>query len=108
MFGINWPELLVIGVVAVLVIGPKDLPPLMRQIGRWARKARLMYDDMRQHWDDLPNQIDLAEMEKQADKLQKKTNAPFLGDAEPPVPEPEAMGSDDNLAPDSPKPKARV
>lgn len=72
MFGIGWPELLVIGIVAVVVIGPKDLPPLMRQIGRWSRKAHAMFAEFRQHWEDIPNQVDLASMEKEADRLQKE------------------------------------
>src|ERR1700742_2080995 len=98
MFGINWPELLLIGVVAVVVIGPKDLPPLMRQAGRMARKARRLYEEMRVHLDDLPNQIDVADMQKEADLLQKKTNARYIGDAEPPMPETEAMSGDDALS----------
>ncbi|MBI3420036.1 MAG: twin-arginine translocase subunit TatB [Proteobacteria bacterium] len=106
MFGISWPEILLIGIVAVIVIGPKDLPPLMRQAGRLARKGRAMWDELRQHWEDLPNQVGLEDMRREADRLQKKSYAPFLGDAEPPMPEAEAMSGDDALTPNSSKPKA--
>ena len=42
MFDIGWTELLVIGVVALIVVGPKDLPVLFRNVGRWVGKARGM------------------------------------------------------------------
>jgi sec-independent protein translocase protein TatB len=80
MFGIAWPELLLIGVVAVIVIGPKDLPPLLRQAGKFARTARQMWDEMRGHFDELSNHVDLEESQQEADKLQKKVNAPYLKD----------------------------
>ncbi|MBY0428495.1 MAG: twin-arginine translocase TatA/TatE family subunit [Alphaproteobacteria bacterium] len=73
MFGLAWPELLLIGAVAVIVIGPKDIPPLMKQAGVWSRKARLMMQDFQKHWDDLPNQVDMASMQREADELQRKT-----------------------------------
>lgn len=73
MFGLAWPELLLIGAVAIIAIGPKDIPPLMRQAGAWSRKARLMMQDFQKHWDDLPNQVDMAAMQREADALQKKT-----------------------------------
>lgn len=42
MFDLGWTELLVIGVVALIVIGPKDLPVMFRQVGRFVGKARAM------------------------------------------------------------------
>jgi sec-independent protein translocase protein TatB len=80
MFGIAWPELLLIGIVAVIAIGPKDLPPLLRQAGKFARTARQMFDEMRGHFDELSSQVDLDESQQEADKLQKKVNAPYLKD----------------------------
>jgi sec-independent protein translocase protein TatB len=77
MLGLAWPELLLIGAVAVIAIGPKDIPPLMRQAGAWSRKARLMMQDFQKHWDDLPNQVDMASMQREADEIQKKTFEKF-------------------------------
>ena len=42
MFGMGWSELLVVGVVALIVVGPKDLPVLFRQIGQFVGKAKGM------------------------------------------------------------------
>lgn len=42
MFDLGWSELLVVGVVALIVVGPKDLPVLFRNVGRWVGKARGM------------------------------------------------------------------
>jgi sec-independent protein translocase protein TatB len=77
MFGLAWPEILLIAVVAIVAIGPKDIPPLMRQAGKLARKARLMAADFQKHWDDLPAQVDMFDMQKQADELQRKTFEKF-------------------------------
>jgi sec-independent protein translocase protein TatB len=77
MLGLGWPEILLIGIVAVLVIGPKELPAVMRQLGAWSRKARMVMNEFRQHWDDLPNQAGLQDMQKQADELQKETFRKF-------------------------------
>jgi sec-independent protein translocase protein TatB len=73
MLGLAWPEVLLIGAVAIIAIGPKDIPPLMRQAGAWSRKARMMMQDFQKHWDDLPNQVDMAAMQREADAIQKKT-----------------------------------
>jgi len=40
MFDVGWSELLVIAVVAIIVVGPKDLPKMLRTAGKWARQAR--------------------------------------------------------------------
>ena len=42
MFDLGWTEMLVVGVVALIVIGPKDLPVVFRNVGRWVGKARGM------------------------------------------------------------------
>ena len=42
MFDISWTEFLLIGVVALMVIGPKELPGVMRTLGQWTRKIRSM------------------------------------------------------------------
>lgn len=47
MFGFSFGELLVLIVVAIVVIGPKDLPKVLRQLGKWAGKLRRMAADMR-------------------------------------------------------------
>jgi sec-independent protein translocase protein TatB len=78
MFGIAWPELLLIAIVAIIAIGPKDLPPLMRQAGKFARSARQMWNEMRGHFDELSTHVDLEDSQREADKLQKKVNTPHL------------------------------
>lgn len=42
MFDLGWTEMLVVGIVALIVIGPKDLPVVFRNVGRWVGKARGM------------------------------------------------------------------
>ena len=42
MFDIGWTEFLLIGIVALIVIGPKELPTVMRTLGQWTRKIRSM------------------------------------------------------------------
>ena len=42
MFDLGWTEMLVVGIVALIVIGPKDLPVLFRNVGRWIGKAKGM------------------------------------------------------------------
>ena len=42
MLDVGWQELLVIAVVAIIVVGPRELPQLMRTVGRWMGKARRM------------------------------------------------------------------
>ena len=65
MFGIDSPELLVIAVVALVVIGPKELPGLLRTWGKWMSQMRGMASEFRGHVDEMVRQSDLDEVKKQ-------------------------------------------
>src|SRR5215212_6472180 len=64
MFGIGYSELLVIAIVGLVVIGPKDLPRVMRQVGRWMGKAQGMARHFRAGIDTMMREAELEEMEK--------------------------------------------
>ena len=65
MFGIDSPELLVIAVVALIVIGPKELPGMLRSWGRWMAQMRGMAAEFRGHVDEMVRQSELDEVKKQ-------------------------------------------
>jgi sec-independent protein translocase protein TatB len=64
MFDIGYSELLMIAVVALIVIGPKDLPNVMRTVGKWVGKARGMARHFRTGIDTMMRESELEEMEK--------------------------------------------
>jgi len=65
MFGIDSPELLVIAVVALVVIGPKELPGMLRSWGKWMAKMRGMASEFRGHVDEMVRQSELDDVKKQ-------------------------------------------
>jgi sec-independent protein translocase protein TatB len=64
MFDIGYAEILVIAVVALVVIGPKDLPRVMRTVGQWVGRARGMARHFRSGVDTMIREAELEEMEK--------------------------------------------
>ncbi|NCW53489.1 MAG: twin-arginine translocase subunit TatB, partial [Rhodobacteraceae bacterium] len=56
MFDLGWTELLVIGIVALIVIGPKDLPVMFRKVGQFVGKARGMAREFSRAMDDAADQ----------------------------------------------------
>lgn len=64
MFGVDSSELFLIVLVAVVVIGPKDLPRVMRTIGQWVGKARNMASQFRLGVDQMMRETEIAELEK--------------------------------------------
>jgi len=66
MFDIAWSELGVIAVVALLVIGPKDLPKVLRSIGQWTSKARAMAREFQSGIDDMVREAELDDLRKAA------------------------------------------
>lgn len=64
MFGIGWSELLVIMVIAVMVIGPKDIPKAMYQVGRFTRRLQYVKFAMSQQFDDILRAGDIEELRR--------------------------------------------
>jgi sec-independent protein translocase protein TatB len=67
--GIGGFEILVIGIVALLVVGPKDLPLLMRKIGKVMGRARAMANEFRSSFDEMARQSELDELRKEVEAL---------------------------------------
>ncbi|MBO9624613.1 MAG: twin-arginine translocase subunit TatB [Sphingomonas sp.] len=65
MLDFNAPEFLVVAIVALVVIGPKDLPKAMHFLGKWVGKARGVARQFRSGFDNMVREAELAEMEKQ-------------------------------------------
>ena len=64
MFGIDWEELLVIVIVAVVVIGPKDMPVALRTAGRWIARVRRVSNHFRAGVEAMIREAEMEEMEK--------------------------------------------
>lgn len=68
MFDLGWSEMAVIVLVALVVIGPKDLPRVAREIGKWTAKARSMARDFQRSLDDMAREADLQDIKAELDK----------------------------------------
>ncbi|MGI9401617.1 MAG: Sec-independent protein translocase protein TatB [Rhizobiaceae bacterium] len=62
MFDIGWTELIVVGVVMILVVGPKDLPGMLRSFGKTVRSVRRMAGDFQRQFDDALREAELDEV----------------------------------------------
>jgi sec-independent protein translocase protein TatB len=67
MFDLGWAEMAVIMLVALIVIGPKDLPKVARTIGQWTGKARALARDFQRSLDDMAREAELDEIKKSID-----------------------------------------
>jgi sec-independent protein translocase protein TatB len=67
-FDIGWSEFMVIGVVALIVIGPKDLPAALRVAGYWVRKARTLSREFHSSVEQMMREVELHEVQQQLKK----------------------------------------
>ncbi len=93
MFDIGASELLVILIVAILVIGPKDMPRAMRTAGRWIGKMRRMSNHFRAGMDEMVRQAEIEEMEEQWARRNREIMAKHPDGSTP------EGGAPDNLLP---------
>lgn len=81
MFGnFSMPELLIVGALALIVIGPKDLPGMMRSVGKFVGQARGMARQFQRSMDDAAREVDLAEFKEAKAMLDKKADTKGLTD----------------------------
>jgi sec-independent protein translocase protein TatB len=78
MFGFSWSEILIIGVVALVLIGPNDLPRAMRTAARWLSAGRKLAREFQGHVDELVREAELDELREQARKLAMRPIASHL------------------------------
>jgi|1185.fasta_scaffold246904_2 sec-independent protein translocase protein TatB len=71
MFDIGWSEMALIVMVALIVIGPKDLPRVARSVGKWTGKARAMAREFQRSIDDMAREADLQDIKAEVDKLSR-------------------------------------
>ena len=69
MFDLSWSHILIFLVVALVVVGPKDMPRLLRIAGQWMGKARAMANEFRKSFDDMARQSELDELRKEIQNL---------------------------------------
>lgn len=127
MFDFSWSELALIGVVALVVIGPKDLPRVMRTVGLWVGKARAIAREFQSSLDQMIRESELEEMRKSVERasnvnlareieravdpageLQRGLEPPSSPPPMPTTPEspPPAIAAPSEPTPDAPAPPA--
>jgi sec-independent protein translocase protein TatB len=72
MFDIGWSEILVIAVVAIVVIGPKDLPAALRAFGKWTGKMKRMARDFQSQFNEALREAELDDVKKMASDVRRE------------------------------------
>jgi sec-independent protein translocase protein TatB len=105
MFDVAPSEFMLIALVALVVIGPKELPRLLRTLGQWVGRARAVARQFRSGFDDMVRESELAEMEKkwreENERIMREFPAPDVVSAQA-----ETAGSPDTPMIGSPPPPA--
>jgi sec-independent protein translocase protein TatB len=79
MFEISWSELLILAVVTLLFVGPKELPVFLRTIGRYAGMMRRQAAEFKSHFDTAMREAELSHMKEEMEKMQASVNAEVMG-----------------------------
>ena len=71
---LGFNEIVILGILALVVVGPKDLPLLFRKLGKWTAKLRGMAQEFRTGFDELARQAELDELKREVDALRRTTS----------------------------------
>jgi sec-independent protein translocase protein TatB len=71
MFNIGWSEYLVIAVIALVAIGPKELPGVLRMVGQWVAKARKMAGEFQGQFQEAMREAEMADLKKSFDEVKE-------------------------------------
>jgi sec-independent protein translocase protein TatB len=74
MFDFSWSELLLIGIVALVFIGPKELPGVLRTLGQWMSKIRRMAGEFQNQFHDAMREAELADLKKEVDEMRTQAS----------------------------------
>ncbi|MBX4940911.1 Sec-independent protein translocase protein TatB [Rhizobium binae] len=85
MFDIGWTELLVIAVVLIVVVGPKDLPPMLRAFGKMTQRARKVAGEFRAQFDEALREAELDDVRQTISDAQKLNPVNSLREAMNPL-----------------------
>jgi sec-independent protein translocase protein TatB len=72
MFDLSWSHILIFLVVALVVVGPKDMPRLLRMAGQWMGRARSMANEFRKSFDEMARQSELDELRSEIENLRRE------------------------------------
>src|SRR5215510_3872866 len=75
MFDVGWSELLLIGIVALIAIGPKELPGALRTLGQWMGKVRRMASEFQSQFHEAMREAELADLKKEVDEMATKAQS---------------------------------
>ena len=75
MFDFSWGELLLVGVVALVAIGPKELPGVLRTLGQWTAKLRRMAAEFQNQFQEAMREAELADLKKEVDEMTSKAQS---------------------------------
>ena len=81
MFNFGWGELVVIGIVALIAIGPKELPTVLRTLGQWMGKVRRMANEFQGQFQEALREAEFGDLKKHADDISSSVSE--LGQIDP-------------------------
>ena len=79
MFEISWSELLILGIVTLIFVGPKELPVFLRTLGRYAGSIKRQANEFRSQFDEAMREAELDTMRKEMEAMQTSVNAEIMG-----------------------------
>src|ERR1700743_2042150 len=104
MFNIGWSEYLVIAVIALVAIGPKELPGVLRMVGQWVAKARKMAAEFQGQFHEAMREAEMADLKKSFDEVREAATGFTNTNIRTPLQDQasSALGVDDNPAASTP------